>query len=440
MNAFNTSQEKHLFREKLADAIATGTFGKLATEISPYIKLRVYENSVVSAILRVRSVTPQELIPEEGSNDTFFVYGQLDQTTPGSVSINFRGQSADAYRAGRRFKIPLGRHTTETTVKSKDEMLAWDYDLFADFNEKEIMSLYTLRDQKFLWAVQKSVITSGKWKEYALTGSATVVRADKLHFNDLGNILESGTRTGVPNVDTLLLTKYLMSRTVFKDLNLWESEGAGTNLVGEVTINGYVAQSILGVTYISSLKNNLYVEQDPVTLITFSGVSVADKTIVVDGVTFTAKAEPSGLYQYDVKGTAAAQATEVATVLAAAGLGANYVITNPSEGVVRIRKVYDANWGRFGSTFNNMTVTTNETNATATSGYDIWDHIYGFPDPDYIGEIVQILGQEIETDIWKERDERQEVIKRRSSEWSGGAIGNYNAPAMVRLQRYKFTG
>ena len=314
------------FNQTLHDSVTSGDMRKIAIEISPYIKVRTYENSFQEAILRTRQVQPSELIPEPGSNDTFYVLGQVEQPTKTAVAVNFRGQATEWYPAGRRFKIPIGKHLTKVSRKNEDELLAWDYDLFQALNDKDIWELHWLRDLKFLYACMASVVQSGKWKEFPLTGSLTVVRPDKIHFNESQNLLESGTRTGVPSKDTLKATKHLMSSTFYNDLALLESEGAGGDLVSDITINGYPATKILGTNYISSIKNFMFVQVDPVALITYTGISVAEDIIVVDGTTFTAKDSPSGNFEYDIKGDLATQATEVAAVLDLE-LGNEYEIT-----------------------------------------------------------------------------------------------------------------
>ena len=315
------------FNQTLHDSVTSGDMKKIAVEISPYIKVRTYENSFQEAILRTRQVQPSELIPEPGSNDTFYVFGQVEQPTKTAVAVNFRGQSTEWYPAGRRFKIPIGKHLTKVSRKNEDELLAWDYDLFQDLNDKDIWELHWLRDLKFLYACMASVVQTGKWKEFPLTGSLTVVRPDKIHFNESQNLLESGTRTGIPSKDTLKATKHLMSSTFYNDLALLESEGAGGDLVSDITINGYPATKILGTSYISSIKNFMFVQVDPAAILTYTDLSVANDTVVVDGTTFTAKASPSGDFEYDVKTDGPTQATETAAVLDNT-LGNEYVITN----------------------------------------------------------------------------------------------------------------
>lgn len=439
---FTSDIEKERFQAKYAEAVALGDYPKIAAQMSPFIKVRVYENSVCTALLKQRVVQPSELIPEEGHNDTFFVYGQIEQPTTQAIPVNFRGQAQTFVPGGRRFKIPLGRHMSKVSKKSQDELLAFDYDLFAELAEHDIYELHTLRDKKFLWAIQAAVISSGKWTENSITGALTVVRPDKIHFTTNAQLLESGPRTDYPSEDTLKATKHLMGSQIWLDLGLWESEGAGGELVSKITINGYPATTILGITYITSVKNVLYVEKDPVVEFTFSDLGIHNETIEIDSITYTHKTGPAGAAG-DKEVALGTNAATAATALYdklntdkgySGCLGNEFVFTNPSSGVVRVRKMYDSVWNRFSPAA--FVVAETATNgAWGTAGFDMYDHIYTFPEADYLGEMIQIAGQEIETDMWKERGEKLTEVCRRSAEFSGGAIGNINGIAMTRLQR-----
>ena len=146
-------------------------------------------------------------------------------------------------------------------------------------------------------------------------------------LKELFKILRKGDTLVVWRLDRLGRSlKHLMSSTFYNDLALLESEGAGGALVSDITINGYPATKILGTSYISSIKNFMFVQVDPVAIITFTGVAVQSDTITVDGKVFTAEATPVVGTDYDIEGDAALQATEVAAVLDLE-LGNEYVIT-----------------------------------------------------------------------------------------------------------------
>lgn len=148
--------------------------------------------------------------------------------------------------------------------------------------------------------------------------------------------------------------------------------GKDIDLMGSVFKNGYAGVIRNAVLYVSESLTG------EVTL-TWSGVAVADETTTINGVTLTAKAAPAAAGEFDIDGSAAAQATTFFDAINntnayAAGAGdasayfeissANRDIwerdgiyaTNPSSGVVKI-------YSRSGR----ITITEGNTNAAATN-------------------------------------------------------------------------
>ena len=96
--------------------------------------------------------------------------------------------------------------------------------------------------------------------------------------------------------------------------------GKDIDLMGSVFKNGYAGVIRNAVLYVSEQLTG------EVTL-TLGAASTADDTIVINGVTYTAKATPAAAGEFDVAGSAAAQATIIAdminnTAAYAAGAGA----------------------------------------------------------------------------------------------------------------------
>jgi len=128
--------------------------------------------------------------------------------------------------------------------------------------------------------------------------------------------------------------------------------GKDIDLMGSVFKNGYAGVIRNAVLYVSEQLTG------EVTL-TFSGVAVADQTVTINGVALTAKASPAAAGEFDIDGSATAQATTVFDAInntndyaAGAGDAAAYFeisaanrdiwerdgiyATNPSAGVVKV--------------------------------------------------------------------------------------------------------
>lgn len=90
--------------------------------------------------------------------------------------------------------------------------------------------------------------------------------------------------------------------------------GKNIDLAGSTFRNGYTGPVHNAEMYVSENLTGEYT-------LTLTGVPSADETIVVAGVTATAKAVPSAAGEFDIAGTAAAQATIIGNMLNASATG-----------------------------------------------------------------------------------------------------------------------
>lgn len=112
---------------------------------------------------------------------------------------------------------------------------------------------------------------------------------------------------------------------------------------------------------------------------TFTGVPTADDTIDIAGVTLTAKAEPADGSEFDIEGTAAAQATELAAVINA-NTDLQGIVTASADGAaVTIQAAVPGKMGNGIVVADSLDNFTFADSATALSGGDEdTDKNYGF--------------------------------------------------------------
>lgn len=417
--------DKTAFRQKVRSLVVNGEFAKVAEAITPYVRLRLYEESFADRVLAVRTVTESDL-QVEVSNDSYYVVSHVEQRTEKALVANFIDRPVEDYIAGERYKIPLGMHKTRQRQKSVHELKAYDYDILSDAADKDIFELGNLRDWKLINMLNSCIALSGKEHDDVVDTTTTgPVQIQKIHFNRLGAVLNTGGRTGLPSEDRLQVAKFLTHRQLIDDLALLDNTVFGDPLTGEMFTKGVTVRSVLGTEYIASIKERFFVEEDFVRVITLSGTA-ASTSITVNGV---ALGVPDG--------TAAAAATDLAAdinanaTLTAAGFSA----TNPSDGVVRIVRKATANElsRTFTSTFDLPTSSGGISIADTSSGFDRYDVVWAFPEPQFMGEIVRVAGQDISTEMWKTNGE--EIVNSVSREWFGMGIGNFNGIAKLRIQR-----
>jgi hypothetical protein len=429
------------FTRKLRPFIEGGDYEKVASQITPYVRVRLYEESFADNILAVRQVTEAELIPEI-EEDSYYVITNVEQGTKRAVVANFMDRPSEDIIAGKRYKIPLGKHMSRQARKLKDELLAYNYDILQDAVEKDIFELGMLRDWKLINVFNECVRLSGKMHaDVTNVASSGPVQIDKVHTNRLESVLNSGGRSGMPSRDELKTTRFLFNDHTRRDYPLLDTQTLGYNLAEDMFVNGMTVKTLQGITYISSIKNILLTEHEHVTLLTFASASPASATSVfVEGVTFTVPTSTP----------AASIAANVATQINASSNPAIRQTVDEAT-LVHVRaEVTATNQLRI----IRSVVANNDTQAfeapepvvnfsaisgvTTAKGYDRYDIVWAFPDPEFMGEIVRVAGRDIEPEVWYTPGES--MVNRVLREWFGMGMGNVNGVAKLRMQRARFLG
>ena len=189
----------------------------------------------------------------------------------------------------------------------------------------------------------------------------------------------NGTYLKIPS--SVALTCDLMASTV----NAWESRYTGSkwndpavyatsNGATVVTFTSIREGAGNGPVIVGTQTTLAETTSDPAAPYLTCATVVADNTCVVNGVTFTAKAEPTGTVQFDVKLTDIAQAVEIARCLNnyAEVNGLDFVASTTGTAVVTV-KPRNAHYGNIITLTENMTHTTKSgsgwlAGGTATGG------------------------------------------------------------------------
>lgn len=427
--------------KKVRPYIQNGELNKVAAEISPYVRVRLYEESFADRILAVRTVTDQELIPEI-ENDSFYVISKVEQPTANATVANFGSRPMERYIKGERYKIPLGRHASPIARKNVHELLAYDYDIMEDAQDKDLNRLGVLRDSKLLRILDECTRLSGRrMADQVDLTSEGPFQVDKVVMNRLAATLQTGGRSSVASEDVLKATRFLLNDETRADFALLDQPTLGDRLAEDVFLNGFTSQRVQGIEYIASIKFNLLTEQDSVTLIEFNGaIGASAENVVVAGVTFTV---PANTPEAGIAANLAAQINaSTADAIAPIVDGEPLVYVRAEVAGDKLRVISAAQWNqdtfRFDSAHADVDVAGLTVAPTVSKGHDLYDIVWCFPDPEFMGEIVRVAGQEVRPEIW--RDPAEDTVNRLIREWFGMGMGNENGAAKVRLQRSRFLG
>ena len=155
--------------------------------------------------------------------------------------INFRTQPRAEFFNGKRFELPFGVVSTPIYEKTEEELLASKYNIAKVLEDTAFLETHTQRDNKFLSYADLAVAATGQ----ALTRTGPIQRGT---FRDAKiPILRNQIRP----------TRVLLSAIAFEDLGLMDSIDADQGVM-EITANGYTQAKIGNMTYIISIKSELF--------------------------------------------------------------------------------------------------------------------------------------------------------------------------------------
>jgi hypothetical protein len=441
MNEEEFSFDKEAFNEKVRTLVEEDSYDKVAAAIRPYIRVRTYEDSFADDILAVRQVTDNDL-HRHTDTDSFYVEADVEQPTATATVANFRDRPYERYIGGERFRIPLGKHQTDIARKNKMELKAYDYDILADAADKDANELKRKRDLKLVSLLNDVARINNK--DVVDIKDDTVsdrVQIEKQHVNNIKGILEAGTRTGEPNRDKLEASKMLINHDTRDDFGLLDLNQLGDSLTGEVFTEGFTRQQVQGVEYMSSQKREFLTEHERAVLVQFGGGNSAVETVTVEGENFdidnaSGAAGAAEQLAQAIQGTTPADGKPGIVETDSDGNELRHVTAELyADDTVRLEKAVPN--GIEDELFKSEVLATDFSSfsggVTETRGYDRWDIMWCFPDPEFIGELVRMQGQDVESEVWKTDGENE--VNRRSWEHLGFGIGNVEAVVKQRIQR-----
>lgn len=425
------SFEKTAVASAMNSAYKNGDFNKISNLMSDFIRVRVYEGCVLNQILGERIVTTNDLIPNI-EDDSFYVLEQLEMRSENAVVATFADRPAERTVYAQRYKVPFGIHTTPIATLNTNNQLVFGYDLLGQAQEQDVMELGMLRDWRFLGMLNLCLEVSGK-PTARLENEATAdkVAPSKDFLREITDILEYGTAKGIPTKDRLLAKKYIFGDRTIKDFAVLNKDVLG-DMVGEVLVNGITFTTLLGLPFLTSIKQWFFTESDAVSFITVavSGDGVNPK-FSLNGVEHT--------LQGTFADTAAVTAAFVEKVNSISGYEAKVTGTGTGGSRVRVirRAVTDQVSRIYSAPENVISAVSKIAFTEVKNGANVYDVGWAFPDPEFLGRVITLQGHEgMSSEVWKTHGVDQ--VNRVTKERFAAGIGNPAGVAKGLLQRSRF--
>lgn len=201
---------------------------KTAAAGSAFVRAVMREVAFSRRILPPESVTRADC-QRSTRHDTLMKIVDIEPDSK-AFAVNFRGEAEDKYVTGNRYALPFFKIESQKFSKSEGELLAYDYPITKIIEENSIKDLQAVEDEKFIEYAESAVNLSGK----RIASPDTEVTRKNL--TSLFKMID---------FDRLSVGVALMNNVDFDDWLVQPATEIGSQLAGEITVNGYKYESIL---------------------------------------------------------------------------------------------------------------------------------------------------------------------------------------------------
>jgi hypothetical protein len=227
-----------MFNDYMNDS---GWAEKMAEAGAAYIRDILRETSFARKVMPPSGVTRSEL---QRSTEHEGVSRIVDvEPDSRAFVINWRSQAPGRWIYSRRVEFAFYTITTEKYEKSEQELISYEMPITKVIEQNAVKDMQTVEDERFMQSAEAAITLSGK--QQIKTGS------NPLEKRDLANafkMLDSDKQ----KVDTLVMTN-----TLFNDILGLEFSDIGSKVAGEIIVNGYAYNNLLGHKLVTTIKDDV---------------------------------------------------------------------------------------------------------------------------------------------------------------------------------------
>lgn len=261
-----------LFTQKLGSADGKE---KLAEYGGSYIRDRLREVSFARKVLPPEQVTRADC-QRSVNHDTLVKIVDIEPQSR-AMSISFRGQPTARFIRGSRAECAFFTVSSEVFQKTEQELLAYEMPITKIIEENSVKDLQEIEDREFIIHVEaacqalqtsanggtatelsRSTVQAGTVVEFSIrkgelarAASASDATVRPIQRPDLVNLYKmlDGNR--------LRSERVLMTEVDWDDILMWTVEDFGDRLQSETTVDGYKYNTLLGRSYIRTIKTDI---------------------------------------------------------------------------------------------------------------------------------------------------------------------------------------
>lgn len=216
---------------------------KLAEAAGLFIAEKLRERSFARQILTPRTVTRYDLKNSVHHDQLIFIDEKEVATSP-AKAINFKAEPDSQYITTPRYEIPIFEISSDMFAKKEIELLASTQPVTKVIEENVVREIEETEDGFFLKYAEAAATAAGNTE--TITGTAR--KLTKNAVKRLINKIES---------KRLHCSTILMSVTTFNDILDFDYQDLGSDLLKEVTVDGYKYFNWAGRKLIVTIKADM---------------------------------------------------------------------------------------------------------------------------------------------------------------------------------------
>jgi hypothetical protein len=220
---------------------------KMADAAGLFIAEKLRERSFARQILTPRQVTRYDL-QVDANHDQLYFMDEKEVATAPAMAINFKGEPDGQYITTPRYQIYISEISSQLYAKKEIELLASTQPVTKIIEENTVREIERLEDSYFLkYADAAAATATGGSNVISITGGGGLLSKSALKM--LVNRIAR---------NQLKCSTVLMSQITFNDFLTMTYQDLGSELLKEVTIEGYKYYNFGGYKLIVSIKDDLF--------------------------------------------------------------------------------------------------------------------------------------------------------------------------------------
>jgi len=236
----NTAVVNELFRSALENPEERA---KLAEAGGAFVRQKLRELSFARRIIPPVMVTKEDCQRSEDHDGLVKVIDKEPDSQ--AIAMTFRGQPEAKYIDGERYTVKFFTISSEKFQKTEQELLSYEMPITKVIEENSVKDIQKVEDKRFIAYVEYAIAQSG------LTQTVSDTTIEKTGISAMVRLLT----TKELKLDTLLLTQL-----DFADVLAWTANDFGDKIQGEVVIDGYKYETLLGYKLVTSIKSDILTE------------------------------------------------------------------------------------------------------------------------------------------------------------------------------------